>query len=274
MALAKIRFYSNTLGKDTACNVLLPEDRHGETRKRLGERYPVLLLLHGNGDNEDAWISKSLIEIKTRQLPIICVMPDAARGCYSNEVHGLRWFDYFTEELPLVLGNYFPVSPEREDHVVAGVSMGGYGAFRLALSRPDCFVAAASFSGALSLGHASAQGRLSERDDYPSEFITHEYDVFGDEEDIAAGQTNLWQLAQDANDAGVPLPKLFHCCAVDDPLTYDGGKQFVEYVHENCPRILLTYREGEGGHSWNYWNEMLDEVLSFLGLDDMHAKTA
>jgi S-formylglutathione hydrolase FrmB len=56
-----------------------------------------------------------------------------------------------SEELPRYVQAVFPLSDWREDNFVAGSSMGGYGAFKLALNQPDRFAAAISLSGVLDI---------------------------------------------------------------------------------------------------------------------------
>ena len=78
-------------------------------------------------------------------------MPAVNRSFYANEVHGDRYWDYVSEELPEIVGNFFRISQDPADTFVAGLSMGGYGALKLALTHPDRFAAAATLSGALDL---------------------------------------------------------------------------------------------------------------------------
>lgn len=95
------------------------------------KKYPVLYLLHGHGDDQTGWIRKSMLELKVRDRELIVVMPTAHRGFYINGKHGYRYFDYLAKELPRAVGNFFHGSLERKDNYIAGLSMGGYGAFIL-----------------------------------------------------------------------------------------------------------------------------------------------
>lgn len=82
----------------------------------------------------------------------IIIMPDGGKSYYTNCIRGDKYWDYMAKELPEIVYTLFPyVSKKREDHYVAGLSMGGYGSMKLALNYPDSFKAAASFSGALNL---------------------------------------------------------------------------------------------------------------------------
>ena len=78
-------------------------------------------------------------------------MPSVGRSFYIDQPNGQHYFTYLTEELPRYLTDVFGLAPRREDTLIAGNSMGGYGAFKAALLHPERYSAAASFSGVLSL---------------------------------------------------------------------------------------------------------------------------
>ena len=65
--------------------------------------------------------------------------------------YGKKYWTFVSDELPQIARSFFHLSDKREDNFVAGLSMGGYGAFKLALNHPDRFAAAASLSGALDI---------------------------------------------------------------------------------------------------------------------------
>ena len=82
-------------------------------------------------------------------------MPSVGRSWYADMVNGPKYWTFISEELPAIARSFFPLSDRREDNFVAGLSMGGYGAFKLVLRFPDRFAAGASLSGALDIGERS-----------------------------------------------------------------------------------------------------------------------
>ncbi|WP_029291789.1 alpha/beta hydrolase family protein, partial [Cellulomonas sp. HZM] len=157
MALVTCHFFSETLELSTAMTVLLPQ----ATRAQIGltgvagdQPPPVLYLLHGLSDDETIWTRRTSIERYAAERGIAVVMPRAGRSFYTDELHGSRYWTFLSDELPHVVGQLFRVSAEPEDTFVAGLSMGGYGALRWALRRPERFAAAASLSGALDVAGA------------------------------------------------------------------------------------------------------------------------
>ena len=147
MAFLQINYHSRVLGKATMMNVILPELDTNNNKKRRD--IPVLYLLHGMGDDLFSWQRETNIERLLMKNNLAVVMPDTGLGWYTNTDYGLNYFDALTAELFQKVAFMFPeISQKREKHFVAGLSMGGYGAFKLAMST-DYFSYAASLSGAL-----------------------------------------------------------------------------------------------------------------------------
>ena len=104
--------------------------------------YQVLYLLHGLSDNHTIWLRRTGIERYVASLPIMVVMPDGGRGFYADADQGYAYGKAIGEELVDRIDKTFPTKASREGRVVAGLSMGGYGALRLALNYPERFRAA------------------------------------------------------------------------------------------------------------------------------------
>jgi S-formylglutathione hydrolase FrmB len=169
---------------------------------------------------------------------------------------GLRYWTFLSEELPALARSFFPLSDAREDNFVAGLSMGGYGAFKLALRRPDKFAAAASLSGALDV--AGLAGRDRERDPLWSQEMEN---IFGDPGGIAGSPNDLFFLAQEVARSDGPKPALFQCCGTEDVLHSD-NLHFMEDA--KSLGLNLTYEEGPGQHEWGFWDKWIQRVLEWL----------
>jgi enterochelin esterase-like enzyme len=117
-------------------------------------KYPVLYLLHGHGQDLYAWVNYGHIQPTTDELiahgeipPAIIVMPDA----------GMTWFVDRKEKMETaviqdLVGDVqrtFRVIDDRKGRVIAGLSMGGYGALRFVLKYPEMFAAAGLLSPAI-----------------------------------------------------------------------------------------------------------------------------
>ena len=138
---------SAALGTNTTVNVLLPDGYATSAR-----RYPVLYLLPGLLNSAYDWSMLTDLPEFARHLPLIVVMPEANDGWYMDPLGvGPRWETYHIEELIPYIDRHFRTTATRDGRAVAGLSMGGFGAFSYAARHPDLFVAAASFSGVLAI---------------------------------------------------------------------------------------------------------------------------
>jgi S-formylglutathione hydrolase FrmB len=149
MALFRIDHVPETIKVNLPLNIILPDP--GKMGSVPVTQRKVLYLLHGLSDDASAWQRFTSIEMIARMYGLVVVMPSVGRSFYIDQPNGQKYFTYLTEELPRYLKDVFGLSPRREDTYIAGNSMGGYGAFKAALLRPELYTAAASFSGALSL---------------------------------------------------------------------------------------------------------------------------
>ena len=151
MALLHVHYFSDALGVQTSVEVILPEMKQGIGVEASGEcELPkVLYLLHGYSDDHTIWQRRTSVERYAAAHNLAVIMPGVNHSFYCNEFHGERYWDFVSQELPAVMHRFFRLSDKPEDTFVAGLSMGGYGAMKLALNFPERFGAAASFSGAV-----------------------------------------------------------------------------------------------------------------------------
>lgn len=239
MALCQLRFFSQSLGKASEMFVVLPDS--GEPT------FPVLYLLHGLSDDASIWLRRSRIEWYVRDLPLIVVMPDGGRGWYTNGINGDAYEDYIIKDVIGHVERFFPASRERQHRAIAGLSMGGYGTMSLALHHPDRFVAAASLSGAVGAGHHII----------PEDAVPDFKRIFG--ENPQGGDKDLFALVKRIDQA--TLPKLWLDCGVEDFLIEDNRAFHTHLEQLGIPHV---YKEFPGGHTWDYWDEHIPEVLRFV----------
>lgn len=262
MAFLNVHAFSDALGLQVNFYVLLPQPAQRQIGVAGGEaraQYPVLWLLHGLSDDHTIWLRRTSIERYAAEKNLAVVMPAAGRSYYQDMANGAKYWTFLTEELPSLCRAWFPLSARREDNFVAGLSMGGYGAMRAVLAKPDRYAAGASLSGALDvnrrLREASKQGgRLSK-----PELIG----IFGDKLMSEGTDADLHFLAQRAAASVGPRPKLYLCCGTEDSLLAD-NRDFHRRL--DAAHYEHTYEEGPGAHEWGYWDTQIQRVLAWLPL--------
>ena len=248
MALINCDFYSEVLELSTSMTVLLPQQTRtqiGLTGAAAGEHgAPVLYLLHGLSDDHTIWQRRTSIERYAAPLGLAVVMPAVHRSFYADERHGGRYWTFLSEELPELVSQFFRVSTRRADTYVAGLSMGGYGAFKWALRQPGRFAAAASMSGAVDavdLARRSDRASLFERV-YGGRSVPPEDDLFA-----------LLAAADPAT-----LPALHLSCGTGDQL-FPANERFAAAAEKAGVPLTVDFRPG--GHDWQFWDDEIRTVL-------------
>lgn len=242
MAFIDYHYFSHALVKQTAAYVLLPEVGEGP--------FPVLYLLHGLSDNHTIWLRRTSIERYVANLGLIVVMPDGGRGFYADAAEGYAYGKAIGEELVDRIDRTFPTQASREGRVIAGLSMGGYGALRLALTYPERFRAAHSLSGAVGFAHSEA----NLDDPRMPEFQR----IVG--ADYKGGANDLYTLAE-KNLAEGTLPQLRIDCGTEDFLLED-NRAYTEYLTKI--HVPHEYAEYPGAHTWEYWDIHIQDALRFF----------
>ena len=242
MAYFQGSFRSQALGMDTNLNVILPADRYDE-KGALVDYDKVLYMLHGLKQNADAWPRNSSIERYANHYGYAVVIPEVQRSWYSDMPLGNRYFTYITEELPQVVQRMFKVPEGREHTFIGGLSMGGYGALKCALRRPDLYGGAMCFSS----GFFSLEDPKHLMEVYYSEGEMKS--ILGESMQVRNEDNLDYLIRTFAKDA--PKPRLYLSCGTEDWL-FPANVRARELLRA-CG-FELTWEEWEGIHDWNFWD--------------------
>jgi len=258
-----VTLHSGALNRRINCAVYLPADYETSPDKR----YPTVYLLHGLGGSELDWHFKGnaaeTIAYLTRDGELtdaIFVMP--SDGGYDRGTFYLDWYDgsgnfgqYFIHDLVPFIDRRFRTFADREHRGIAGLSMGGFGAFLLALRNPKLFGAAASISGALALMPDYEAMALT-----PAWHPSNSARLVGPLEGPYSEAHNLAALAVKAL-AGANYPALYFDCGTEDYL-YAANKWFQDEL-DKCgyPHRFESF---SGEHDWHYFSTRLEKALRFL----------
>jgi S-formylglutathione hydrolase FrmB len=237
---------SAALGQRADVSFFVPPEAEGRTD------VPVALLLHGVYGSHWAWALKGGAHATATRLiaqgalpPVILAMPsDGLWGDGSGYVaHPLQDFEsWILDEVPAAARHVCAGCTRGSPLLVAGLSMGGFGALRLAGKHPGRILAAA--------GHSSITD-VAELDALIEESR-------GGWSEAPADRTVLAALLGAAG----PLPPLRFDCGLDDPYL-EGNRALHRALDE--AGIAHIYEESEGGHGWPYWSRAVADTLAFFG---------
>jgi len=258
MAFIQCDFFSDVLKMSSSMNVIIPEkkeNRIGIKSRADQDKYPALYLLHGLSDDHTAWMRRTSIERYADKYGLAVIMPNVHRSFYTDMESGNDYFTFVSRELPQIAEKLFPLKTGRKNTFVAGLSMGGYGAFKLALNNPESFGAAASLSGALNLAENAAMA--DQKEDLYQELKW----IFGDLNKVEKTKNDLFYLLKKLKKENIKIPKLYQCCGSDDFL-YQDNLKFKKFCRSN--KIKLKYEEEAAAHQWDYWDQKILDVIRWL----------
>lgn len=254
MAFLQVNAYSNVLGMEVCLDVILPQ----QTQKAIGtnsrgakEDVPVLYLLHGMGGNHSAWQRRTSIERYVADLGVAVIMPSTDLAWYTDTTYDMNYWTFISEELPDICHELFPqLTQKREKTFAAGLSMGGYGALKLGLCKPDKFAAIASLSGAVVLD----MERLLE-----VRKAAYWEGIFGPRELMAESENNplTWLKTADKEHS----PRIYLACGEEDFL-YPANCYMAERLAEKD--LVYTFEHGPGVHDWIFWDQWIQRALAWL----------
>lgn len=260
-------FASAILGHELTYQLYLPPGYDAAA----ATRYPVLYLLHGRGDKMAAWttIKPDLDRLINagRIPPVIAIMPDAPAsrraGYYidsqftgSNQPKlpaGEPIESAFTRDLVAHVDTTYPTNPDRRSRIVAGYSMGGYGALRYSLAHPELFGAAIVLSPAVYFPLP------------PPDSSTREFGAFGNGVNVFDPEIytakNYPALLPSFSARGLPLV-MFIAVGDDERPIADAALAAHDLDYEahtlynkvrRVPLITAQLRVVDGPHDWATW---------------------
>lgn len=253
MAFLQLNFFSEALHVATQVYVIMPEHNQGigVSAAATGELPKVLYLLHGYTDDHTIWMRRTSVERYAANHNLAVIMPAVNHSFYCNELVGEKYFDYVAKELPATMHRFLRLSDKPEDTFVAGLSMGGYGTMKLALTYPERFKAAAAFSGALD-ANAMSQTWVGTQMEH----------VFG--KDLTGFQNSdddLYHLLKKNADAP-KKPKLYLSCGTADGL-YGVHQEFCKAVQEAGWDMIHEEIPG-ADHEWRLWDQQIEKVIPWM----------
>lgn len=262
MAIFNFDYYSQARKGFVSINAILPLDpptlEVGAPIVYTHGPYKTIYLLHGYSGNRNDWLVRTNIELWAMQNGYAVIMPDGANYFYvDNEETEEYYGSFIGEELIDITRQIFPLSQRREDTIIAGLSMGGYGALRNGLKYSETFGSIIALSSALIVDEIKTMtaGERNEVSTYA--FYRH---TFGDLEGLPGSDCDPKHLAElRVNDTN--RPRIFMACGSEDFL-YPNNIELHEYLDSiGYPHEWWVQY---GIHDFEFWNRAMPAAIQWL----------
>jgi putative tributyrin esterase len=245
--LQDVIFHSPALNRDMPYRVILP------IRLAAGQKLPVVYLLHGRGEDFRSWSNDSDVA-RFAERGLILVMPEGRSSYYTNSAKHPqdRYEDYLANDLISDVESRFPIATGRANRAVVGVSMGGFGAVKLAFDHPELFAFAGAMSPAIDVPSRSfSLRRLRQSFFFDS--------IFGPGGSESRRRSDPFVLARTADPAKIPY--LFLTCGKQESLLAPNHR-FAALLAQR--HFRYEFHTVPGGHDWNQWNGWLPDLFQSL----------
>ena len=257
---------SRTLKRVVHYCVYLPSGYDAGAAEHPPRRYPVLYFLHGLGDNERTLFNSggwTLLDDLRRQRKMgdfLIVAPEGWRSFYINSASGsFRYNDFFLQEFVPHIEQKYRIKAGHAGRAISGISMGGYGALRLAFAHPEMFSAASAQSAAL-ITESPEQLNAAAKTGAP--ILSVLAPVFGKPIDAAHWSENSPFVLARQNAAALRKMAIYFNCGQDDNYGFEKGAAALdkEFKKEN---VKHEYHAYPGDHSLTYFLSHFAEVMEF-----------
>ena len=247
VTLRDVTFRSGALNRDMQYRVVMP------LRPTPGQKLQAVYLLHGGGGGFRDWSNYSDVA-RFAESGLLLVMPEGGSSYYTNAVDPPqdRYEDYIVQDLIRDVESRFPVATGRSNRAIIGLSMGGFGAVKLALRHPDLFAFVGGMSSAIDVPRrAFAIKRLQQSLYYNS--------IFGSSDSQTRRDNDPFALAQSTSPERAPY--FFLTCGEQEGLL-PSNREFAALLERK--HFRFEFHTVRGGHDWNQWNAWLPTLFTSL----------
>ena len=228
-------------------------------------RFPMLYYLHGLGDNEQSLLNSGgwdLIEELRRSGKVgdfVVLAPSGGHTFFFNSADGkMRYEDFLTTEFMPQMEKKYRADGSRSRRGITGVSMGGFGALRLAFKYPQQFAAISAQMPALiaEIPPDFAAGG-------PGSPASMMGDVFGNPINVAYfDHNNVFYYAKTAPAAELKRLKIYFDVGNNDDYGFEQGAQKLHRLLDSrgVPNEFHIY---PGRHDVQFAIRHFGEIIQF-----------
>ena len=251
VVMSDVVFSSDALQREMHYRVLMPEASGPQVAG--GRKLPVVYLLHGGDGTFRDWSNYSDVA-QFAAAGLLLVMPQGDYSYYTNAALRPqdRYEDYIVNDLPADVERRFNARTDRAGRAIAGVSMGGFGAVKLALRHPERYAFAGALSAAIDVPRRPfTWRRLNQSRSYQ--------EMFGRDGSDTRHANDPFRLA--ANVDPTTVPYLYLTCGRQEGLLAP-NREFSALLERH--RIAHEFHDVPGGHDWNQWNRQVKGLFESL----------
>ncbi len=246
--------------------VYLPASYDAGASKRPAPTYPVLYYLHGLGDNERSlfnsggWTLLDDLRQQHKMGEFLIATPEGDQTFFINSADGaVRYSDFFLQEFIPLIESKYRVTPGREHRAISGISMGGYGALRLAFAHPEMFSAVSAQSAALITESPQELDVAARSGGAKGKLLAT---VFGSPISVRHWKDNSPFVLAERNQVALRRLAIYFNCGQDDDYDFEKGAAALHAQLEK-EGIKHEYHPYPGDHSLTYFLTHFAEVMEF-----------
>ena len=257
MAIFHGSFFSHCLRRTVEFRAIIPlEKRDSSALQR--RRLKTIYLLHGYTGYSSDWLIDSDICELAHQHDLAVVMPSGENRFYvDNPEYAFYFGEFVGRELVEFTRAMFPLSERREDTLIGGLSIGGFGAIRNGLRYPDTFGTIIALSSALITDSIVGKDVDFSRTPEPKAY----YELcFGPLDKLPGSDNDPKALAKKILEQNKPIPAMYLACGTEDFL-FENVMKFHEYLASIGMKPNLV--TGRGQHDWKFWNPQIRAALGW-----------
>lgn len=217
---------------------------------RNDQKYPMVILLHGQGENYKSWGNKANLQTMADDYGFIVACPDGLRSSWYIDAplkDGMQWESFF-------IGEFFPqlkqkIAIDAGKVFITGNSMGGHGAMWLFLKHPDLFLSAGSTSGVVNLRYSSNKTKS----------LAQILGAYSESNKLFDKYSVINQITKEK----VGDKYLIFDCGTEDYL-YPANKKFRDKCDSLKIKAMFTAQPGR--HQANYWSYTINNHFRFFDM--------
>lgn len=256
MSIFQTYYASKALKRPVHINVIIPNDPY--YGNQTGE-FKTLYYLPGYARGEMAILMDGAANTLSQKYNIAIVSINGENNFYVDsllrgEMHG----EFAGSELVEFTRKTFPLSAKREDTILAGNSMGGYGALRNGLKYAENFGSILSLSPVVGINRAYLE--MGEDEVNPMGQGRGYFEaMFGGRNDPKSSDVDIYHLTDELLASPLSFPKLYLACGTEDGL-YSQAEEYSAYLRGK--NVAHTFEGGAGAHDWAYWKPHIETGLA------------